>query len=184
MDYLQSGAALRDRWWQFGFGWGITDDRQFGRAIRVLDMDKTDFEFDTDLFQRQLGVAKFAIRSATQRLIELTEHWEQLGREYLGGAIAIVAAPQSNRFDGEVLGKKFSIHYSPLGRDESGVIEVSLALQDLVTGEHFEISRFLISQAGLLSAEGELLLNRDDQNYGYKALVAVVRRVMYSPSKA
>ncbi|WP_256348203.1 hypothetical protein [Pseudomonas reactans] len=24
MDYLQSGAALRIRWWQFGLGWGIT----------------------------------------------------------------------------------------------------------------------------------------------------------------
>ena len=27
MDYLQSGAALRDRWWQFGLGWGITNSR-------------------------------------------------------------------------------------------------------------------------------------------------------------
>jgi hypothetical protein len=27
MDYLQSGAALRVRWWQFGLGWGITGDR-------------------------------------------------------------------------------------------------------------------------------------------------------------
>ena len=27
MASLQSGAALRDRWWHFGFGWGITGDR-------------------------------------------------------------------------------------------------------------------------------------------------------------
>jgi hypothetical protein len=27
MEILQSGAALRDRWWQFGLGWGITGDR-------------------------------------------------------------------------------------------------------------------------------------------------------------
>jgi hypothetical protein len=30
MDYLQSGAALRDRWWQFGLGWVITDRWDLG----------------------------------------------------------------------------------------------------------------------------------------------------------
>jgi hypothetical protein len=103
---------------------------------------------------------------------------------FFGGAISIVAVPEENRLDGEVIGKKFSIRYSPLGREESGVIEAALALQDLVTGEPFEISRFLISQAGFMSTEGEVLLNRDDQDFGYKTLVVVARRVMYSPSKA
>ncbi|MGH8335210.1 MAG: hypothetical protein ACRES0_32960, partial [Pseudomonas sp.] len=27
MRLPQVGAALRDRWWQFGLGWGITGDR-------------------------------------------------------------------------------------------------------------------------------------------------------------
>ena len=150
----------------------------------VLDMDKTDFDFDTALFLKQLGVTKFAVRGATGQLLDLAEHWGQLGREFFGGAISIVAVPEENRLDGEVIGKKFSIRYSPLGRAESGVIEAALALQDLVTGEPFEISRFLISQAGFMSTEGEVLLNRDDQDFGYKTLVVVARRVMYSPSKA
>ena len=28
MDYLQSGAAIRDRWWQFGLCWSIKSSRQ------------------------------------------------------------------------------------------------------------------------------------------------------------
>ena len=36
MASLQSGAALRDLWWRFGLGWGITGDRHGAGSRREL----------------------------------------------------------------------------------------------------------------------------------------------------
>jgi hypothetical protein len=44
MRYLQSGAALRDRWWQFGIGWGITGCH-YGR-IKEGWMDIQEWDID------------------------------------------------------------------------------------------------------------------------------------------
>jgi hypothetical protein len=38
MDYLQSGAALRNRWWQFRWGWSTTDDRnKSGSRVKAMN---------------------------------------------------------------------------------------------------------------------------------------------------
>ncbi|WP_455884709.1 hypothetical protein [Pseudomonas spelaei] len=61
MDYLQSGAALRYRWWQFGFGWGITRDRHpagiFVRAVMSIEPSlRTNYE---DYLNHEIRVEVF-----------------------------------------------------------------------------------------------------------------------------
>lgn len=142
-------------------------------------MEKKDFEFDADQFQKELGVTKFAVKGAMAKLDRMIEHWIDLGANYLGKGASFNAVPNESRVDGEVLGKKFSIHYSPLSKDANGVLEVGISAQHLVTGKPFVVSQFLIKPDGaILTLSGEELLNRDDSEWSYKMMVAVLRRVL------
>jgi|GEM_PF-2083308 len=142
-------------------------------------MKKADFEYEADLFSKQLGVTKFAVRGATEKLLALAGHWKELGQDFFGGAIAIDAYPSENRIEGTVLEKQFTIRYGVLGKAGNGVIEAVVTIPDLVTNEPVEVSRFIVSPSGALqSAGGDELINREDQEYGFKSLVIVAKRVL------
>ena len=78
-------------------------------------MDVNDFAADADLFKKKLGVRGFDVRGATKRLLGLADSWASVGQAHLGGLIKITAIPEESRIDGDILGKKFSIQYEPLG---------------------------------------------------------------------
>lgn len=148
-------------------------------------MDVNDFATDEDLFKKKIGVRRFDVNGATKRLLEMADSWSAAGQKYLGGIISITAAPEDCRIDGDVLGKKFCIRYAPFGLEGEGSLEVAVSIQDLVTGEPVELSRFLVSSTGaILTSAGEELINAEHPEYSYKALVAITSRVINSPSKA
>lgn len=146
-------------------------------------MDKKDFVLDADQFPRELGMTKFAVKGARDKLDRMLEHWIDLGVNYLGNSASFNALPDDSRIDGEVLGKKFSIHYSPLSKDANGVLEVVISTRHIVTGKLLIVSQFLIKPDGaIITLNGEELLNRDDSEWSYKMIVAVLRRVLSTPA--
>lgn len=148
-------------------------------------MNHKDFEVDEDRFRKQVGVRRFDVNGATTKLLELIDQWKEVGQQYLDGTVSVTAVPVDSRIDGEVLGKKFSIRYAPFGLEGEGALEAALSIQDLVTGKAIELSRFLVSSTGtILSVEGDELIDLRYRDAPYKALVAVVSRVINAPSKA
>ncbi|MQU27331.1 hypothetical protein GHO29_12625 [Pseudomonas helleri] len=148
-------------------------------------MDVKDFATDEDRFKKKIGVRRFDVNSATQKLLSLADLWSSVAQENLGGLISITAAAEDARIDGEVLGKKFCIRYAPFGLEGEGTVEAALSIQDLVTGKSIELSRFLVSSKGaILTIAGEELINSEHSEYGYKVLVAIATRVINAPSKA
>lgn len=146
-------------------------------------MKKEDFQIDADQFPRELGVAKFAIKGAIEKLERMVEHWVDLGQNYLGKAVSFTSVPDKCRIDGEALQKKFSILYAPLSREANGVLEVVVRTDSFVTGEAFTVGRFLLKPDGaVLSPEGDELINRDDPEWSYKVMVAIVKRVLTTPA--
>jgi len=148
-------------------------------------MDVNDFAADADLFKKKLGVRGFDVRGASKRLLGLADSWASVGQAHLGGLIKITAIPEESRIDGDILGKKFSIQYAPLGLEGDGALEAAISIQDLITGKPIELGRFLVSAGGaILSVNGEELINSEQHEYDYKLLVAVASRVINAPSKA
>ena len=148
-------------------------------------MDFNDFATNEDLFRKKIGVRRFEVNSAIRSLLDLADSWSSIGKEFLGGLISITAEPDHDRIDGDVLGKKFCIRYSPFGLDGEGSIEAALSVQDLVTGEPIELSRFLVSSKGaILTITGEELINSEHREYVYKVLIAIAGRVINASSKS
>lgn len=147
-------------------------------------MDIKDFETDVDGFRQKLGVRRFDVKGATQKLLELVDIWKSVGQEHLGGHIKFNATPDDSLIDGEVLGKKFQIRYAPIGLEGDGAIEASVILPDLISQKPFEISRFLVTPKGkILSMAGLELTDLDYHSSAYKALVALATRVIEAPSR-
>lgn len=148
-------------------------------------MDLNDFATDEDRFKKIIGVRRFDVNGAAKSLLDLAESWSSIGQKHLGGIISIAATPDEGRIDGDVLGKKFCIRYSPFGLEGVGSPEAAVSIQDLVTGEPIELSRFLVSSKGaILTLSGEELINAEHREYSYKTLVAITSRVINAPSKA
>ncbi|WP_236192730.1 hypothetical protein [Pseudomonas glycinae] len=142
-------------------------------------MNKTDFEYDADLFASKINKTRWALKGAQTRLLERVEHWEELGTQYLGGAISISALPEENRIEGQVFGKKFAIHYGPLGREESGVLEAVLLNYSLVAGDPVVISHFLVTPDGsILAASGDLIIDVNAPSFSFRFMIAIVNRVL------
>lgn len=147
-------------------------------------MDHNDFRFDADAFRNEIGVRRIDVNAATKNLLAHAEYWNEVGRDYFNGIVSIATVPEEGRIDGDVLGKKFCIHYVAFGVKGSGALEASLAIKDLTTGEYLEIRRFLVSRSGsFLSLDGQELLSPEDPELGYNLLVVIVRSVLSTPSK-
>ncbi|MBF8669663.1 hypothetical protein IR012_10590 [Pseudomonas putida] len=146
-------------------------------------MDNTDFDYDVDLFQKQLGVTKFAVKGAAEKLLGMVEHWSEVGSHHWGRSLVVSADPVNGCINGEIVGKKFVIRYEPLGYEGNGVIEAVVVINDLVSGEPMEVSRFLMKSDGsILSAAGDVLMAREHPEWSYRTLVAIVRRVLNARS--
>lgn len=142
-------------------------------------MNKTDFEYDADLFANKVAKTRWALKGAQTNLLERIEHWEELGKQFLGGAISVSALAGDNRVEGQVLGKKFSIHYGPLGRDENGVLEAVLLIYSLGKGDPVVIDRFLFAPNGsILAADGELIIDGNSPSFSFRLMIAIANRVL------
>lgn len=147
-------------------------------------MDHNDFKFDADAFKKQIGVRRTDVNAATTKLLSYVAHWDEIGRDYLGGIVSVTAVPEDKRIDGDVLGKRFFIRYVAYGLEGAGNLEASLSIKDLVNGEAIEIKSFLVSRTGtFLSLDEQELLSLEDPEFAYKSLVAILRSVMTAPSK-
>ncbi|WP_339505198.1 hypothetical protein [Pseudomonas sp. RL_105y_Pfl2_101] len=147
-------------------------------------MNKTDFEYDADLFANKIGKTRWAVKGAQTRLLERVEHWEELGNQFLGGAISVSSLAGQNRIDGQVLGKKFAIQYGPLGREENGVLEAVLLIYSLVAGEPVVISRFLVAPDGsILAASGDLIIDGNAPSFSFRFMIAIVNRVLNTSAR-
>ncbi|MDF2797018.1 MAG: hypothetical protein K0S85_4771 [Pseudomonas orientalis] len=146
-------------------------------------MNKSDFEFDADLFKKEFGVTKFAMKGALEKFLELVRYCEEISQDFLGGAVSFIATPEKNRVDGEIIGKKFSILYAGLAQNRVAVVEAVVTIQELLTGRPVEVCRFLLLPDGsIASNDGEKLIDGQESDYTYRILVAIARRVMYASS--
>lgn len=146
-------------------------------------MDKTDFDYDVDLFHKQLGVTKFAVKGAVEKLVGMVEHWNEVGRDHWGKSLAVSADPENNCINGEFIGKKFVIRYAPLGKDGNGVIEAVVLIHDLISNKPVEVSRFMVKPDGsILSSGGDVLIGREHMEWSYRTLVVICRLVLNSSS--
>lgn len=151
--------------------------------MEFTEMHKTDFEYDYNLFKNHLFKAQYVFQRVTTKIHELAAHWDELGRQFLDGKINTEVSADGRVIDGDVLGKKFRINFAPILKDEKGYMEAAISVPDLVTGEHFEISRFLVSSSGLIfSTEGEDLQDPNDPQVGFQALAAIALRVIQTSS--
>lgn len=142
-------------------------------------MEKEDFVYEADQFANELGRLRFAVRHATAKFDRMIEDWIDLGVNFLNNATSFQVVPDQSRIDGDVLGKKFSIHYALLSKDANGVLEVAICAQYLGTETTFTISQFLIKSDGsILDRSGEELIGRNDSDWSYRMLVAVLRKVL------
>ncbi|MCU7282679.1 hypothetical protein OC926_22780 [Pseudomonas peradeniyensis] len=148
-------------------------------------MDKADFDYDVDAFEQQLGVTKFAVKGAVGKLVGMVEHWSEVGRDHWGRSLTVVADPENNCINGELVGKKFVIRYAPLGKDGNSVVEAVVFIHDLVSCSPVEVSRFMVKSDGsILSSAGDVLIGRDHMEWSYRTLVSICRRVLNSSSLA
>ncbi|WP_054060104.1 hypothetical protein [Pseudomonas asplenii] len=146
-------------------------------------MDKTDFDYDANLFQKQLGVTKYSVKSAIGKFVGMVEHWSELGSGYWGDSLLVSADPANNCINGELVGKKFVVRYAPLEKDGKGVIEAVVLIHDLVSSKPVEVSRFMVKSDGsILSTAGDVLIGSEQSEWSYKTLVAICRRVLNSSS--
>ncbi|WP_259641685.1 hypothetical protein [Pseudomonas syringae group genomosp. 3] len=148
-------------------------------------MDKRDFPASVGDFKLLIGRRRFDVDGATSIFFDMTDLWAKLGQEFLGGVVSISKSPEDSRIDGEVLGKRFCLRYAGYGIEGESALEVVLTIPDLVAEQNIELSKFFISAEGsILSSDGERLLNLEHRDSGYRALVAVIRRVMDASSIA
>lgn len=164
--------------------WAICGVRHRAGLKELDKMDHNDFKFDADAFKKQIGVRRTDVNAATTKLLSYVAHWDEIGRDYLGGIVSVTAVPEDKRIDGDVLGKRFFIRYVAYGLEGAGNLEASLSIKDLVNGEAIEIKSFLVSRTGtFLSLDEQELLSLEDPEFAYKSLVAILRSVMTAPSK-
>ncbi|WP_092302679.1 hypothetical protein [Pseudomonas sp. NFIX28] len=142
-------------------------------------MEKNDFEYNADLFRGELASADFAVKLARAKLLTMFNHWRELGQLYLDGAVLISPDSGESRLDGEVMGKKFSVHYQADWRTGNGMVEAAVCTNSMISFEPIEVARFLVSQnGGIFSAVGEELVSQDHPNCSYVTFATIIRRVL------
>ena len=145
-------------------------------------VDKIDFEYDYHQFQRALFMSAGGYQRAKKCLLENIDHWERLGPEMLGGFFSVTRGEGDELFSGELLGRKFNIHLSPLVDDQKGYAEAVVSTRSLSGNTLNECCRFLVAANGsILNADKEELLAWDDDAQSYRLLIAIARRVLKSP---
>ncbi|WP_460318076.1 hypothetical protein [Pseudomonas ogarae] len=145
-------------------------------------MDNKDFEYDNNRFQRALVMSAGGYQRAKECLLENVDHWKRLGPEMLRGFFSVAVGESDELIGGEVLGRKFNIHLSPLVDDQKGYAEAVVSTRNLSGNELNECCRFLVAANGsILNADKEELLAWDDDARSYRLLIAIARRVLSSP---
>lgn len=145
-------------------------------------MNKTDFEYDHDQFQRALVMAAGGYKRAKESLLENIDHWQRLGSELLMGNLSLAIHEPGELITGEILGRKFRIHVAPFVEKQNGYALVVVSTPGLSGGELNECCRFLIAANGsVLSCGKEELLAWDDHVQSYRLLIAITHRVLSSP---
>lgn len=148
-------------------------------------MNATDFDFDVLGFRQRLGARKFDVQSAQDYINELGRRWAEPGQGHFKDVVSVTFNTVESRFEGDVLGRKFTINYTPIGSEGEGVIEAVLCTQDLINGQPIAIASFLVTARGcILSMDGKKHLDLDDRGADLKLLAAVAKRVINASSRA
>jgi hypothetical protein len=163
----------------------VRDINVLGKVARmegIRCVDKKDFEYDNHQFQRALVMSAGGYQRAKECLLENVDHWKRLGPEMLRGFFSVALGESGELITGEVLGRKFNIHLSPLVDDQKGYAEAVVSTRSLSGNTLNECCRFLVAANGaILNADKEELLAWDDDAQSYRLLIAIARRVLSSP---
>lgn len=140
-------------------------------------MRTEDFDDEYHCFENDLRKVTTAYRQAKRKLEECFEHWSELGRDLLGGQVAVNF--EHDVLTGSVSGRMFTLNLSPLVVGKENHVLVVLSVPDILNQESIEIDRFLFSINGeVLSMDGQRLHCWDDDCHSYKLLIAVSRAVL------
>lgn len=142
-------------------------------------MELSDFDYNEDKLEKELRKADTGFRRAKEYFFDRFDHWHRLIDVKLSKNVVLNEDPEANKASGEVLGKQFALHLSPVFRGEHGLAAVLLTLKDPVNGKAIELDRFYVDVNGdVLSKEGETLLNSQDDLASIKLFYAILRRVL------
>lgn len=148
-------------------------------------MDKSDFEFSFDRFNSLLSRNGRDLIVARQRLLNTISHWPTFTQSMLGGNATVSIDDETKNVKGVVLGKEFDISFGVVGTDEGCKVEAILELSSTRSGQATEIGRFFFTPGGaVLSSDGEVVLQDEEEYQSYNLLCAVLRKVLASPQLA
>ena len=106
-------------------------------------MRTEDFDDEYHCFENDLRKVTTAYRQAKRKLEECFEHWSELGRDLLGGQVAVNF--EHDVLTGSVSGRMFTLNLSPLVVGKENHVLVVLSVPDILNQEAIEIDRFTVS---------------------------------------
>ncbi|MBV4530969.1 hypothetical protein HU719_006065 [Pseudomonas sp. SWRI107] len=148
-------------------------------------MNATDFDLDVLGFRQRLAARKFDVQSAQDYINELGKRWAESAQSYFKDVVSVTLNAGESRFEGDVLGRKFSIHYAPIGSEGEGVIEAVLCTRDLINGQPIAIASFFVTARGcIFSMDGKKHLDLADRGADLTLLATIAKRVINASSRA
>lgn len=140
-----------------------------------------DFTNNPEEFPVLLATVKRQWGYASEKLLDLIEHWQELSEKYFANLVEVSLVADEQRIDGKVLGKAFTLKLGHITIGKSGYTEAVLLLNQ-EDGGKFELDRFHVDQNGMILAPGgETLLDTNDRYYSYKIFTSILRVVIEAP---
>jgi len=140
---------------------------------------KSDFDDDFNELQTLVSRAAYSYKRATDRYLELIEFWNELGQKHFNGQVTFRREEDGVLVSGNVSGKPFSIYSAMLYRGGEALLEARVAVKEFAPEKEVLVGKFHVGPNGAIySADCEGALPNTDDLREYKALSAVVRRVL------
>jgi hypothetical protein len=140
-----------------------------------------DFTRNPEEFPVLLATVKRDWDYASEKLLDLVEHWQELSKQYFANLVEVSLVADQKRIEGKVLDKAFTLQLSHITLEKSGYAEVVLLISQLGGGQ-LELDRFHVDRNGIiLGADGETLLDANDRYYSYKIITSILRAVIEAP---
>lgn len=139
---------------------------------------------DVNQIPSQIARFKRAWKSIEEQLEHFEQFWPSLCVQYFTNAAHIERAKVTTwQLNGNVFGKPFTVHASPLalGDEESPKFYAELVVMtpSIMGGEAVELGRLLIDrESELFSADGEKLMGNYDHQASYKLFTSIINAVL------
>lgn len=137
-----------------------------------------DFSNSTDEFPSYLMQAKRSWDQASDYILGLAGHWQELSSHQASSFVTIEAAPDRRAIQGSIFNKAFSLDLSPLTKDGQAYAEAILSVRKL-DGKMHAIGSFLVERGwNIKDYSGALLVDAGGPHPSYKLYTEIVRAVI------